>query len=104
MGMLALSMFDTLAALNPIALTASFLRVPLQYLVAAAAFEAVLLLYWFAEGAVQGLVPVPFVPSLISSFLNLYVLSVAMRILGLLYACNRERFGWFARLRPQIGS
>ena len=39
MGMLALAMFDTLAALNPIALTWSILRVPLHYLVAAAAFE-----------------------------------------------------------------
>jgi len=78
--------------------------VPLHYLVAAAAFEAVLLLYWFAAAALQELVPVPFVPALISGFLNLYVLSVAMRILGLLYASNEDKFGWFARLRPQIGS
>jgi hypothetical protein len=73
--------------------------------VAAAAFEAVLLLYWFAAAALhQELVPVPLVPALISGFLNLYVLSVAMRILGLLYASNEDKFGWFARLRPQIGS
>ena len=99
MGMLALAMFDTVAVLNPIALTWSILRVPLHYLVAAAAFETVLLLYWFAAGALQELVPVPFLPALISSFLNLYVLSVGMRILGLLYASNQDKFGWFSRLR-----
>jgi len=100
MGMLALAMFDTVAALNPIALTWSILRVPLHYLVAAAAFETVVLLYWFAAAALQELVPVPFVPGLIASFLNLYVVSVGMRILGLLYVSNQDKFGWFSRLRP----
>jgi hypothetical protein len=104
MGMLALAMFDTLTVLNPIALISCILRVPLHYLVAAAAFETVLLLYWFAAGALQELVPVPFVPSLISGLLNLYVLSVAMRILGLLYATNQDKFGWFARLGHRSGA
>jgi hypothetical protein len=99
MGMLALAMFDTVAALNPIALTWSILRAPLHYLVAAAAFESVLLIYWFAAGALKELVPVPFLADLIASFLNLYVISVGMRILGLLYASNRNQFGWFSRLR-----
>jgi hypothetical protein len=99
MGMLALAMFDTVAVLNPIALTWSILRVPLHYLVAAAAFEAAFLLYWFAARALQEAVPVPYVPDLISSFLNLYFISVGMRILGLLYASNQEQFGWFSRLR-----
>jgi hypothetical protein len=99
MGMLGLAMFDTVAVLNPIALTWSILRVPLQYLVAAAAFEAVVLVYWFAAGALQVLLPVPFLPDLICSFLNLYAISVGMRILGLLYVSNQEKFGWFSRLR-----
>ena len=98
MGMLALAMFDTVAVLNPIALTWSIMRVPLHYLIAAAAFETVLLLYWFAGGALQALVSVPFLPELISSFLNLYFISVGMRILGLLYASNQDKFGWFSRL------
>jgi hypothetical protein len=99
MGMLALTMFDTVAVLNPIALTWSILRVPFHYLAAAAAFETVLLLHWFAEGAIQTLVPVPFLPGLISSFLNLYFIAVGMRILGLLYVNNQDQFGWFSRLR-----
>ncbi len=99
MGMLALAMFDTLTVLNPIALTWSILRVPLHYLVAAAAFEIVLVLYWFAGSALRGVIPVPFLPEIISSFLNLYVISVGMRILGLLYVSNQDEFGWFSRLR-----
>jgi hypothetical protein len=103
MGMLALAMFDTLAALNPIALTWSILRVPWHYLAAAAAFELVLLLYWFAGGALQSLIPVPFLPGLISSFLNLYVISVGMRILGLLYVNDQDELGWFSSLRGSHG-
>ena len=99
MGMLALAMFDTVAVLNPIALAWSIVRVPLHYVVAAAAFEIVFLLYWFGAGALQKLVPVPFLPDLIASFLNLYVISVGMRILGLLYVSNQDEFGWFSRLR-----
>jgi hypothetical protein len=75
------------------------MRVPLHYVVAAAAFETVLLLYWFAASALQARVSVPFLPELIASFLNLYFISVGMRILGLLYASNQDKFGWFSRLR-----
>jgi hypothetical protein len=97
--MLALAMFDTLTVLNPIALTWSILRVPLHYLVAATAFEIVLVVYWFAASALRGVLPVPFLPEIISSFLNLYVISIGMRILGLLYVSNQDEFGWFSRLR-----
>ena len=99
MGMLALAMFDTLAVLNPIALAWSILRVPLHYLVAAAAFEAVFLLDWFAPGVLRTAMPVPFLPDLISGFFNLYVISFGMRVLGLLYLSNQDNFGWFSRLR-----
>ncbi len=95
MGMLALAMFDTVAALNPIALTASIARIPIPYLAAAAAFEVVLALHSFAEGALGRWIPVPLLPSLISSFLYLYLVTVGMRILGLLYVTHRQQLGWF---------
>jgi hypothetical protein len=59
----------------------------------------VFLLYWFAAGKLRELVPVPFLPDLFSSFLNLYLISVGMRVLGLLYVSNQDKFGWFSRLR-----
>ena len=95
MGMLALSMFDHIGVLNPVSLTWSILRVPGQYLVAAAAFEFILFLNIFARPWLIGLLPVPLLPTLISGFLNLYFVSVSMRILGLLYANNKDKLGWF---------
>lgn len=99
MGMLALTMFDSVLALNPIPLIMTAARIPFQYLVAALAFEAGLLLYWFAETAIDKAITVPILPELVSSFLYLYLLAVGMRILGLLYLNYSDRFGWFRPAR-----
>lgn len=95
MGMLALSMFDHFGALNPVSLTWSILRVPGPYLVAAGAFEFILLVNVFAKPWVYRLIPLPFLPALVSGFLNLYFIAVSMRILGLLYANHKDELGWF---------
>ncbi len=97
MGMLALAVFDSVAALNPIALIWSILRIPGHYLVAAAAFELVIGASFLAEDLIGSLIPVPVLPGLISVFLNLYLISAGMRILGLLYRTQREQLGWFGR-------
>jgi len=99
MAMLALAMFDSFEVLNPIPLAWSILRVPVPYLITAAAFETVIVLYWFTDAPIRSLIPVPFVPGLISSFLYLYLVTVGMRMLGLLYLTHRDEFGWFGRLR-----
>src|SRR5204862_219172 len=49
------------------------------YLVTAGAFETVLALYWFTDAPIRLLIPVPFLPGLISSFVYLYVIAVGMR-------------------------
>lgn len=98
MGMLALAMFDSLRALNPIALVWTIMRVPGPYFVAAASFEVVIVVNWLANRVITPMVRVPIVPGVISSFLSLYLLLVGMRMLGLLYASYRERFGWFRQL------
>ncbi|MGH7973342.1 MAG: hypothetical protein ACREIC_31875, partial [Limisphaerales bacterium] len=95
MGMLALAMFDNFGVLNPVSLAWSIQRVPLQYLVAAAMFEIVLALKLFAGGLVARLLPLPVLPALISGLLNLYFVTVGMRILGLLYVCNKQQLAWF---------
>ncbi len=99
MAMLALAMFDSFEVLNPIPLAWSILRVPIPYLITAAAFETVLALYWFTDAPIRSLIPVPFLPGLVSSFLYLYLVAVGMRMLGLLYLTHRDEFGWFSRLR-----
>ena len=95
MGMLALAMFDTVAALNPVALVWSILRIPLHYLVAAATFELVVGINFIAEDWIGSLIPLPVLLSALSGFINLYLMTVGMRILGLLYQADRERLGWF---------
>lgn len=97
MGMLTLAMFDSVGALNPIALFWSISRVPLPYLVAAAAFELVLAARLVADAAIAVLLPIPFVPRLLSAFLGLYLLLAGMRILGLLYVTQKQKLGWFSR-------
>ena len=94
MGLLALAMLDSVAVLNPVSLIWSILRIPLPYLVAAAAFELVALAWFGAGDWVAVLLPVPLLPGLISGFLNLYLMLVGTRMLGLLYRTNQERLGW----------
>ncbi|HVV72421.1 MAG TPA: FHA domain-containing protein, partial [Verrucomicrobiae bacterium] len=95
MGMLALAMFDTFAALNPVALMWSILRIPGPYFAAATSFLLALMLYWFVAGALEKLVGIPLFAGLISAFLYLYLLAVGVRILGLLYRTRREDLAWF---------
>lgn len=104
MGMLALAMFDSVGALNPIALIWSILRIPGPYLVAAATFEMVTVVYFIVGHWIGRLLPVPFLSGLIGGFLNLYLITAGMRILGLLYIAKERELGWFRRgvaIRPR---
>lgn len=97
MAMLALAMFDSIGALNPVALFWSIARIPLHYLVGAAAFELVIGIHLVAGHLLNWLLPVPFLPQIIAAFVSLYVLTTAMRIIGLLYLADKESLGWFSR-------
>ena len=97
MGMLTLAVFDSVAALNPVALVWSILRIPGHYLVAAVAFELAIGAGFFADNLIGALIPVPVLPGVLSVFIGLYLTSAGMRILGLLYRTQRERLGWFGR-------
>jgi FHA domain len=99
MGMLALAMFDTISALNPVALVWSIIRVPIPYFTAAAAFELAFLFHAFADGALKFILPIPLLPGLLSGFLYLYLAAVGMRVLGLLYRHYRSELGWFRQDR-----
>lgn len=98
MGMLALAMFDSFTALNPLALVWSIVRIPLDYAAAALAFGAVIAAYLYSEKIV-GFIPVPVLPLVLAGFANLYLIIVAMRILGLLYRSKQQALGWFTRGR-----
>lgn len=96
MALLAVAMFDSLAALNPLIIIPSILKVPLQYLLVLGILGLIVLARWGGELALALLIPIPVVPGIISSFFWLYFLTVEARILGLLYLSNKDRLGWFS--------
>jgi hypothetical protein len=97
MALLAVSMFDSVAALNPLLIFPSIFRIPLQYLLTVLLLAGVLALRWKGETVLEHLLPLPFLARSIFGFAGLYLLTVEMRILGLLYLANKDQLGWFNR-------
>ena len=97
MAFLAVSLFDSVAALNPLLVASSVLKIPGPYLVSVALFGAVLAAKWYGDYFLAMAIPVPIVPAVVSTLLGLYLLMVEARVLGLLYLMNHERLAWFAR-------
>ena len=97
MGMMSLAMFDTVTALNPIALVWSIMRIPGAYLLCAIPFLFVVGTFLFLEELLKLVIPWPLLTFAISGFLNIYLLMVSMRIAGLLYATQKQKLGWFSK-------
>ena len=94
MAILAVSMHDSLTALNPIAVVTSIARVPLDYLLLCGVLLALVAIA-FALELVLGKIPVPLLPGILTHFASLYCLTVAWRSVGLLHFANQRRLGWF---------
>ena len=106
MAFLAVAMLDTLMAANPLQVVPSILKVPGQYLVAVALAAIVLGLRPIGDGVLTAVFPrkiythsmgemVAYLASVGFWYVgSLYLLTVSMRILGLLFRANRERLGW----------
>ena len=107
MAFLAVAMKDSVMAANPMVVIPAILKMPLQYLV-----TAVLLMVVFGvrqlgnmmAGAAEGVsfstrdMSVLFMAlgfRAIWSFVSVYLLTVSMRILGLLYITKKHKLGWF---------
>ena len=95
MAFMAVAMFDSLGAVNPLLIIPAILKIPLEYLITVALFAVILLVRWLGDTLLPGILPVPVLPSVLSYFLGLYFLTVEMRILGLLYWARRHELGWF---------
>ncbi len=95
MAFLAVAMFDSLAALNPLLVLPSIAKVPASYLWAVALLGAVVAAKWAGDSLLPKAIPIPIVPSVLSTLVGLYLLMVEARVLGLLYLVNKDRFGWF---------
>ena len=95
MAFLALSMLDSIGAVNPVLVVVAISKMPGKYLVTILVFAAVMVVRATSRTYLPRFLPIPFVPGVLSSFVGLYLLTVLARILGLLYRDNKAKLGWF---------
>ena len=94
MGLLALSIFESVVSANPLVVFPAIVKVPLEYFLVCLVFGGIVLVQYFSESLLHRLIPMPLVPSLVAGLFSLYFLMVEIRLLGLLFYARKERFGW----------
>ena len=94
MAFTAVAMTDTVIAVNPLVVIPSIMKVLRPYLLAVAVLAAILLVRWLLQRLLELIIPIPVLPTIITSPIGLYLLVVEMRILGLLYRNNKDELGW----------
>ncbi len=93
MALLAVVMDDSLLAVNPLLVIPTIARVPAQYLVICVLFGGLFFLIGEA-GALASLKLPVLARQMATVFFSLYFSIVQVRLLGLLYHCEKERFRW----------
>lgn len=94
MAFTAVAMCDSIVAVNPLVVIPSIIKVLRHYLLTLVVLAAILLVRWFLHRLLATILPVPLLPTIITSLIGLYLLVVEMRILGLLYRNNKDKLGW----------
>lgn len=108
MAFLAVAMKDSVLAANPLIVIPAIFKIPLEYLITCVLLIGVFSVRQLGDwlSAVAGGVSLStkdmsvFFLALgvraIWAFSSIYLLTVSMRILGLLYITKKEKFGWFS--------
>jgi hypothetical protein len=108
MAFLAVAMKDNVMAANPLVVIPAILKVPGEYLVAAILLTGVFGVRLLGDSVAGGMEHVSLTTRKMStlfmsfgvraiwSFASVYLLTISMRILGLLYVTKKHKFGWFA--------
>lgn len=94
MALLAVAMTDNLLAASPMVVLPAIARLFAQYFTTWMFLALVLLLQGGLVTAIERLIPVPLLPVVLGLGISLYLLTVQMRLLGLLYFVNRDRLNW----------
>lgn len=107
MAFLAVAMKDTALASNPLVVFPAILKVPAGYLVTSIVVVGVFGMRLLGDALSAGATEVgfatrdmsvlfiPFGLRMFWSLASVYLLTVGMRTLGLLYVTNKPKFGWF---------
>jgi pSer/pThr/pTyr-binding forkhead associated (FHA) protein len=107
MAFLAVATLDSAAAANPLVVVPSIFKVPLEYAVTVVLLGSVFGAWALGDFIIKLLFPAnvmltrsvamllaSFGAKIFWGFVNLYLLTVTMRILGLLYLTRKEQLGW----------
>jgi hypothetical protein len=106
MAFLAVAIKDNVMAANPLVVVPSIVRVPLEYLVAAILLAGLFGIRWMGDALSSGMAHESLMTTSMTemflmfgfraiwAFISVYLLTVTMRILGLLYLTKRDRLGW----------
>jgi hypothetical protein len=89
MSLIAVSLSQTVRSLNPFLVIPSIRKVLLDYVIAMAVLVLIAIVQKYL------VLPVPVIGFVVGHFVSFYFLMVEMRILGLIYYTNQERFNWF---------
>jgi len=98
MALLAVAMTDNIVGVSPHVVVPSIIRVFLPYVVTFALL-AMLMTFWFFGRATANRIPLALLGwkilvTVAMGFVSLYLFTVIMRILGLLFRSYRSRLGW----------
>ncbi len=109
MAFLAVAMKDTVVAANPLVVIPAIFKIPLEYLTTCILLIGVFAVRQLGDfmSAVAGGVSMSTKDMSVLfmalgmragwAFASIYLLTVSMRILGLMYITKKEKFGWFSR-------
>ena len=94
MALLAVAMADSLMAINPLIVFSAILKVPGAYTISVIVCGFLVLLRTWIPSLFED-VRIPIIPTFVLAGIALFVIMIEMRILGVLYYTNKEKFGWF---------
>jgi hypothetical protein len=106
MAFLAVAINDDAMACNPLVVVPSILKVPLEYIITVILVGGVFGVRWVGDAVSEALLgPALFATSMsqmflifglraVWAFVSVYLLTVTMRILGVLYVTKKHRLGW----------
>jgi hypothetical protein len=109
MSFLAVAMLDSVGAANPLNILPSIFKVPREYLVTLVLLAAIYFFRALGDVVLKALFPEGFTTHSMTQlflmvaalafwgFTSLYLLTVNVRILGLLYVTKKEKLGWLNR-------
>jgi hypothetical protein len=95
MAFMGVAMFDSVTALNPLLIIPSIIKVLKEYILTVFMLAFILLLRWLLNSHLKTILPIPLLPTIIFSLIQLYLMIVEMRVLGLLYRNKKDELGWF---------